>query len=49
MELDPLVFTEQSDKTDGQSRKLPAIKYVLDRKQTRRQYAQSAKKPESRK
>jgi hypothetical protein len=46
VDLDPLVFTEQSiaKKTNP---KLPAIKYVLDRKQTRRQYVQSAEKLKS--
>jgi len=45
VDLDRLVFTEQSIKPTVNP-KLPAIKYVLDRKQTRRQYAQSARKLE---
>jgi hypothetical protein len=49
IDLDLLSFTEQEIAKGKVNPKIPAIKYVLDRKQTRRQYAQSAKNAEIRK
>lgn len=43
LDLDPLPFTEQMIMKRKINAKVPAIKYILDRKQTRRQYTQSAK------
>jgi hypothetical protein len=47
IDLDPLPFTEHKIAKGKINPKIPAIKYVLDRKQTRRQYAESAEKAES--
>lgn len=43
-DLDIAEFDEQRVKAKGIDPKIPAIKYILDRKQTRRQFAKSATK-----
>ena len=47
VDLDLLPFTEQTLTKHKINPKIPVIKYVLDRKQTRRQYAQLAKNAKS--